>query len=81
LLALLATNLILINKLYKFLRKAIKIKKTIKNFKLDILHKIVKYKVREEFQDLEFCCLINLKLIIKFVKLLSCLLIDLVIVK
>jgi len=81
LLALLATNLILVNKLYKFLRKAIKIKKAIKSFRLNILDKIVKYKIKEKFQDLEFCCLINLKSTIKFAKLLSCLFIDLIIVK
>jgi len=81
LLALLAANLILINKLYKLLRKAIKIKKAIKDSKLNILDKNVKYKIKEKFRDLEFCYLINLKSIIKFAKLLSCLFIDLIIVK
>jgi len=46
---LLAANLILINKFYKFLRKTIKIEKIIKNSKLDILNKILKYKVKKEF--------------------------------
>jgi len=68
LLALLATNLILINKFYKFLCEAIKIRETIKSSKLNILNKIVRCKVKEEFQDLEFCCSINLKLIIEFVR-------------
>ena len=81
LLVLLATNLILINKLYRFLRKTIEIIEAIKSSKLDILDKIVRCKVREEFRDLEFCCSINFESIIESVKLLNCLLIDLVIIK
>jgi len=81
LLALLATNLMLINKLYKFLRKAIKIREAIKSSKLDILNKIVKCKVKEESQNLEFCYSINFELIIEFGKSSSRLLIDLVIIK
>jgi len=62
LLVLLVANLILTNKFYRFLRKTIEIQKTIKSFKLNILDKIVKYKVEKEFQlDLEFCCLIDFK--------------------
>jgi len=81
LLALLVTNVILINKFYKFLRKAIKIRRIIKSFKLNILNKIIKCKVKEKFRNLKFCCSINLKSIIKFTKLSNCLLIDLVIIK
>ncbi len=81
LLALLATNLILINKLYKFLREAIKIEETIKSSKLDILNKIVKCKVREKFQDLEFCRSINSKSIIESTKSSNRSLVDLVIIK
>jgi len=81
LLALLATNLILINKLHKFLCEAIKIKKTIKSFKLNILNKIVRCKVREEFQDLKFCRLMNFKSIIESTKSSSRLSIDLIIIK
>jgi len=81
LLALLATNLISINKLYKFLRKAIKIERAIKDSKLDILDKIVRWKVREEFRDLEFRYSIDSKSIIESIKLLNRSLIDLVIIK
>jgi len=42
LLALLATNLILINTLYKFLCEAIKIKKIIESFKSNISNKIAR---------------------------------------
>jgi len=49
LLALLVTNLTLINKLCKFLREAIEIRETIESSKLDILNKIVRCKVKEVF--------------------------------
>ncbi len=81
LLVLLATNLILINKLYRFLRKTIEIIEAIKSSKLDILDKIVRCKIEKEFRDLEFCCSINSKSIIKSTRLSSCLSIDLVIIK
>jgi len=69
---LLGKNLKLINKLYRFLRKIIRIKKAIESSKLNILDKIVKYRVEKKYQDLVFCYLINFELIIEFSKLLNC---------
>ena len=81
LLALLAVDLILVNELYKFLREAIEIRGAIKSFELNILDKIVRCKVREEFRDLEFRRSMNPKSIIEFAKLSSRSSIDLVIIK
>jgi len=81
LLALLAANLILMNKLHEFLREAIEVRKAIKSFELDILDEVVKCKVKEEFRDLEFCRSMNSKSIIRFARSSSCSLVDLVIIK
>ena len=55
------------------MRKTIEIIEAIKSSKLDILDKIVKYKVEKEFQlDLEFCCLIDFKSIKYRTNLLNC---------
>jgi len=69
---LLAKNLILINKFYKFLREVIRVKKTIKSFELDILDKIVKCKIKEKYRDLVFRYSINSKLVIESSKSSSC---------
>jgi len=57
LLALLAANLISMNELHGSLREAIEMGGAMESFELDILDKIVKCKVREEFRDLEFIML------------------------
>jgi len=81
LLALLATNLISMNELHRFLREAIEIREAMKSFELDILDEIVRCKVREGFRDLEFRRSMNFESIIEFVELSSRSSIDLVMIK
>jgi len=63
------------------LRKAIKVRATIKSSKLDILDKIVRCKVKEKDRDLEFRRSINSELIIQSTRLSNRLSIDLVIIR
>jgi len=81
LLALLATNLILVNELHGSLREAIEVRGAIKSFELDILDKIVRYKVREDIRDLEFRRPMNPKSIVGPTESSSHLSIDLVMIK